>query len=82
MQIIQVLLYILMATIALGIIVCSIAFVTALKSGDTGRASNLIGKAAIGLGFTTVILLIMLILIYHFKLWYLTEWRNKIFKVV
>ena len=68
MQIIQVLLYILMATIALGIIVCSIAFVTALKSGDTGRASNLIGKAAIGLGFTTVILLIMLILIYHFKL--------------
>ena len=43
-------------------------FITALKSGDTGRASNLIGKAAIGLGFVTVILLIMLILIYHFKL--------------
>jgi len=68
MQIIQVLLYILMAIIVLGSIICSIAFVTALKSGDTGRASNLIGKAAIGLGFTTVILLIMLILIYHFKL--------------
>lgn len=57
-----------MATIALGIVICSIAFITALKSGDTGRASNLIGKAAIGLGFATVILLIMLILIYHFKL--------------
>jgi hypothetical protein len=57
-----------MAIIVLGSIICSIAFVTALKSGDTGRASNLIGKAAIGLGFTTVILLIMLILIYHFKL--------------
>lgn len=68
MQIIQVLLYILMATIVLGIVISSIAFITALKSGDTGRASNLIGKAAIGLGFVTVILLIMLILIYHFKL--------------
>ena len=68
MQIIQVLLYILMATIVLGIVISSIAFITALKSRDTGRASNLIGKAAIGLGFTTVILLIMLILIYHFKL--------------
>lgn len=68
MQIIQVLLYILMATIVLGIVISSIAFITALKSGDTGRASKLIGKAAIGLGFTTVILLIMLILIYHFKL--------------
>lgn len=68
MQIIQVLLYILMATIVLGIVISSIAFITALKSGDTGRASNLIGKASIGLGFTTVILLIMLILIYHFKL--------------
>ena len=68
MQIIQVLLYILMATIVLGIVISSIAFITALKSGDTGRASNLIGKATIGLGFVTVILLIMLILIYHFKL--------------
>ena len=68
MQIVQVLLYLLMAIIALGIIVCSIAFVTALKSGDTERASNLSGKAAIGLGFATVILLIMLILIYYFKL--------------
>ena len=68
MQIIQVLLYILMATIVLGIVISSIAFITALKSGDRARASNLIGKAAIGLGFTTVILLIMLILIYHFKL--------------
>ena len=68
MQIIQVLLYILMATIVLGIVISSIAFITALKSGDRARASNLISKAAIGLGFTTVILLIMLILIYHFKL--------------
>ena len=76
------LLYILMATIVLGIVISSIAFITALKSGDTGRASNLIGKAASGLGFVTVILLIMLILIYHFKLWYVTEGRNKIFKVV
>ena len=82
MQIIQVLLYILMATIVLGTVISSIAFITALKSGNTGRASNLIGKAALGLGFVTVILLIMSILIYHFKLWYVTEWRNKIFKVV
>lgn len=68
MQIIQVLLYILMATIVLGTVISSIAFITALKSGDTGRSSNLIGKAALGLGFVTVILLIMSILIYHFKL--------------
>ena len=56
-----------MVTIALGIIIFSITFITALKS-DAGKASNLIGKAAIGLGLVAVILLIMLILIYHFKL--------------
>ena len=67
MQTIQVFLYILMETIALGIIIFSITFITALKS-DAGKASNLIGKAAIGLGLVSVILLIMLILIYHFKL--------------
>ena len=67
MQIIQVLTYILMATIALGIIIFSIIFITALKS-NAGKASNLIGKASIGLGLVAVILLIMLILIYHFKL--------------
>lgn len=67
MQTIQVFLYILMETIALGIIIFSITFITALKS-DAGKVSNLIGKAAIGLGLVSVILLIMLILIYHFKL--------------
>lgn len=68
MQVIQVLLYILTATIALGTIVCSIAFVTALKSGDTERASNLIGKAAIALAFTFAILVTMLFLIHYFKI--------------
>ena len=82
MQIIQVLLYILMATIVLGSFICSIAFITALKSEDKERASILIGNAIVGLVGTLVILVIMLILIYHFKLWYVTEWRNKIFKVV
>lgn len=69
MQVIQVLLYILAITIALGIIVCSIAFITALKSGDKERASTLIGNAIVGLAITLVILMIMLILIYHFKLY-------------
>ena len=82
MQIIQVLLYILMATIVLGLFVFSIALITALKSEDKERASILIGNAIVGLVGTLVILVIMLILIYHFKLWYVTEWRNKIFKVV
>lgn len=68
MQIIQVLLYILMATIVLGSFICSIAFITALKSGDKERASILIGNAIVGLVGTLVILVIMLILIYHFKL--------------
>lgn len=68
MQVIQVLLYILAITIALGIIVCSIAFVTALKSGDKERAFILVRGAIVGLVSTLVILVIMLILIYYFKL--------------
>lgn len=68
MEIIQVLLYILMVTIVLGFFICSIAVITALKSGDKERASKLIGGAIVGLGCTLVILVIMLALIYYFKL--------------
>lgn len=66
MQIIQVLLYILMATIVLGSFICSIALITALKSGDKERAFILVRGAIVGLVSTLVILVIMLILIYHF----------------
>lgn len=68
MEIIQVLLYILIATIVLGFFICSIAVTTVLKSGDKERASNLIGGAIVGLGGALVVLVIMLILIYYFKL--------------
>lgn len=68
MQIVQVLLYILMATIVLGSFICSIALITALKSGDKERAFILVRGAIVGLVSTLVILVIMLILIYHFKL--------------
>lgn len=68
MEIIQVLLYILMATIVLGFFICSIAVITALRSRDKERALKLVGGAIVGLGCTLVVLVIMLILIYHFKL--------------
>ena len=68
MEIIQVLLYILMATIVLGFFICSIAVITALKDRDKERASKLVGGAIVGLGCTLVILVIMLALIYYFKL--------------
>ena len=68
MQIIQVLLYILMTIIVLGFFICSIAVTTALKSEDKERALKLVGSAIVGLGCTLVVLVIMLILIYHFKL--------------
>ena len=68
MEIIQVLLYVLMATIVLGFFICSIAVITALKNGDKERASKLIGDAIVGLGSTLIVLMIMLILIYYFKL--------------
>lgn len=68
MEIIQVLLYILMATIVLGFFICSIAVTTALKSGDKEGASRLIGGAIVGLSGTLAVLVIMLVLIYYFKL--------------
>ena len=68
MEIIQVLLYILIATIVLGFFICSVAFIIALKEGDKERASKLIGGAIVGLGGALVVLVIMLILIYYFKL--------------
>ena len=64
MQIIQVLLYILMAIIVLGFFICSIAAITALESEDKERALKLIGGAIVGLGSTLVVMVIMLILIY------------------
>lgn len=67
MEIIQVLLYILTAIIILGSLICFIAFIIALKSEDKERASKLIGGAIVGLGGTLAVLVIMLILIYHFK---------------
>lgn len=64
MKIIQVLLYILMATIVLGFFICSIAVITALKSGDKERALKLIGGVIVGLGGTFAVMVIMLILIH------------------
>lgn len=57
-----------MVIIVLGFFICSIVVITALKSGDKERASKLIGGAIVGLGCTLVILVIMLALIYYFKL--------------
>ena len=68
MEIVQVLLYILITIIILGFFICSIAFIIALKERDKERASKLIGGAIVGLGGTLVVLVIMLILIYYFKL--------------
>ena len=68
MEIIQVLLYILITIIILGSLICFIALITALKGEDKEGASRLIGGAIVGLGGTLVVLVIMLILIYHFKL--------------
>lgn len=65
MEIIQVLLYILMATIVLGFFICSIAVITALESEDKERALKLIGGAIVGLGGTLAVIVIMLILIYN-----------------
>lgn len=65
MEIIQVLLYILMATIVLGFFICSIAVITALESRDKKRALKLIGGAIVGLGSTLAVIVIMLILIYN-----------------
>ena len=57
-----------MVIIVLGSIICSIALITALKSGDKERAFILVRGAIVGLVSTLVILVIMLILIYYFKL--------------
>lgn len=68
MQIIQILLYILAGTIALGtvIVVCSVAL--SLNNGDRERASGFLTNAIVALVGTLAVLITMLVLIYHFKL--------------
>lgn len=62
------LIYVLIAIIILGSLICFVALITALKSGDKERAFVLVRGAIVGLGGTLVILVIMSILIYYFKL--------------
>lgn len=68
MEIIQVLLYILIAIIILGSLICFIALIITLKSRDKERAFYLVRSAIVGLVSVLIILVIMLILIYYFKL--------------
>ena len=64
----QVLVYMLMAATVLGLFTFSIALITALKRADMDSASILISRAIFGLGCTIVILVIILILKYYFKI--------------
>lgn len=57
----QTLIYILVAIMVLGLFVCKIAIITALKSGDKEMASVLIGYTIAGLVIGTVTILIVLI---------------------
>lgn len=59
MQILQTLIYILVALIVLGMFIFSIAFGIALKSEDKERMSILIGHTIVGLVTALVVLLIM-----------------------
>lgn len=57
----QTLIYILVAIMVLGLFVCKIAIITALKSEDKEMASVLIGYTIAGLVIGTVTILIVLI---------------------
>ena len=57
----QTLICILVAIMVLGLFVCKIAIITALKSGDKEMASVLIGYTIAGLVIGTVTILIVLI---------------------
>lgn len=57
----QTMIYILVAIMVLGLFVCKIAIITALKSGDKEMASVLIGYTIAGLVIGTVTILIVLI---------------------
>lgn len=57
----QTLIYILVAIMVLGLFVCKIAIITALKSVDKEMASVLIGYTIAGLVIGTVTILIVLI---------------------
>lgn len=57
----QTLIYILVAIMVLGLFVCKIAIITALKSGDKEMATVLIGYTIAGLVIGTVPILIVLI---------------------
>lgn len=57
----QTLIYVLVAIMVLGLFVCKIAIITALKSGDKEMASVLIGYTIAGLVIGTVTILIVLI---------------------
>lgn len=57
----QTLIYILVAIMVLGLFVCKIAIITALKNEDKEMASVLIGYTIAGLVIGTVTILIVLI---------------------
>lgn len=68
-QLIQILLYISVAIIVSKVLLLFIGLIIGLKSKDVKESSILIANAIVGLVIKLPILIIMLVLMYRFKLW-------------